>query len=151
MVGDQVNTRTRGQLRLALILSIIVMSGCIRNNPTPTPPAVQVANSVNALAQTLNAATTGLIAARDAGDLSQEDITIAFRVITTIATVGKEINAELRSTDSWDVQRAQILRLITAASLPALSAQLPPKARAIMLAGLTLFNSISVGVGGPTI
>jgi hypothetical protein len=110
-----------------------------------------VANSVNALAQSLDAATSGLIAARDAGKLSQADLTTSFAVITTLTTAGKQINAELRSTEGWDVQRGKVLRVITGTGLAAISAKLPPNARVIMQAAVALFNVVSTAVGGPAI
>lgn len=146
------NTNLKGQLRLALILTVIlILAGCIKNNPTPTPPPIQVAQSIDALAQSLNAATTGLIAARDAGELSQEDLTAAFNVITPIAKAGMAINVELRSSDTWDIQKVKILGIVTSSGVSEAARHLPPNARAIMLAAITLFNSISVAVGGPSI
>ena len=144
------NTNFRGQLRLALILSL-VLAGCIKNNPTPTPPPIQVANSINTLAQTLNAATSGLIAARDAGELSQADLTAAFNVITPIANAGKAINVELRSSDTWEIQKVKVLGIVTGSGAAEAARHLPPNARAIMTAAITLFNSISTAVGGPSI
>jgi cell division FtsZ-interacting protein ZapD len=145
-----VNTTLRGRLPLALILTFI-LAGCVKNNPTPTPAPIQMADSVNALAQTVDAATTGLISARDAGKLSQEDLAIAFRVIGAISITGKQINAELRSIDTWELQKAKILQIIVDSGLAELSKELSPNARAIMLACLTLYNSISTGFGGPTL
>jgi hypothetical protein len=116
-------------------------SGAVR-----TPPQIQVANSVNLLAQSLNAATTMLIAARDNGKLSQVDLNSAFSVFTILSVTGKQINAELRSTDSWDIQKGNILRVIT--GLTAVTSKLPPNAKAIIQVSLAFFNEISLGVGG---
>ena len=110
-----------------------------------------MANSINTLAQTLNAATSGLIAARDAGELSQADLTAAFNVITPIANAGKAINVELRSSDTWEIQKVKVLGIVTGSGAAEAARHLPPNARAIMLAAITLFNSISTTVGGPSI
>lgn len=146
------NTNLRGRRRLAPLLLLLLVVGCQKNpTTTPTPPPIQVANSVNALAQSLNAATSGFIAARDAGELSQTDLTAAFNVITPIANAGKLINAELRSSDTWEVQKVKILGIVTGSGAAEAARHLPPNARAIMVAAITLFNSISVAVGGPSI
>lgn len=134
-----------------LLLLVLLLAGCAKNTPVPTPPQVQVANSINALAQSLDAATSGLIAARDQGKLSQADLTAAFKVITALSVTGKQLNAELRSADTWDVQKTRMRQLIVAAGIGPLSAVLPPTARAIMLTAITTFNVISAGVGGPTL
>ena len=143
----------RHSKRLAPILLVLMLAGCAAKNPNtvPTPPPIQVANSVNMLAQTLDAATTGLIAARDGGQLSQEDLTTAFKIVTRLVAVGKEINVELRSPNTWPVQKTKILSAIVTAGLPALSAQLSPNAKIILQASLALFNEISQGVGGPSV
>lgn len=137
----------------ALVILLLLATGCPPKNPNtvPTPPPIQVANSVNALAQSLDAATSGLIASRDAGKLSQADLSTSFAVITTLTTAGKQINAELRSTEGWDVQKGNVLRIITRSSLAAISTKLPPTARVIMQAALALFNVVSTAVGGPAI
>lgn len=136
---------------LALILPLLFLTACPKNNPTPTPAPIQVANSMNALAQTVDAATTALISARDAGKISQTDVTIAFKVITAIATTGKQVDSELRTTEGWEVQKPKILKIIASSGLAEISKQLPPNARIIMAAVLTTFNTISSSVGGPTL
>jgi hypothetical protein len=137
--------------RVEVAVLVLLLVGCAKTISTPTPAPLQVANSVNALAQSLDAATSGLIAARDAGKLSQADLNVSFSVITTLASAGKQINAELRSTEGWEVQKGKVLKIITSSSLAAISAKIPPTARVIMQAALALFNVISTAVGGPTI
>jgi hypothetical protein len=132
---------------------ILLLVGCAPKNPNtvPTPAPIQVANSINTLAQSVDAATAALIAARDQGKISQVDLTTAFNVIKVIADVGKKLNAELRSADPWKTQKVKMLKMITVANLPELLDSLPPNARAIMMACLTLFDSIYTAVGGPTL
>ena len=145
-------TTCKGQTTwLALIVCALLITGCPPTTGPTTPPPIQVANSINTLAQSLNAATSGLIAARDAGELSQADLTAAFNVITPIANAGKLINNELRSSDTWEIQKVKILGIVTGSGAAEAARHLPPNARAIMVAAITLFNSISTAVGGPSI
>jgi hypothetical protein len=137
----------------SVVIILLLASGCAPKNPNavPTPAPIQVANSVNALAQSVDAATAALIAARDQGKLSQADLNIAFKVITAVSSTGKYLNAELRSADTWDVQKIRMRNIVVASGLAELSKQLPPNARVLMAAVLATFNSISTGFGGPTI
>jgi hypothetical protein len=141
--------QARNSVSAFAAILILVLAGCAKNPGIPTPPQVQVANSINALAQSLDAATSGLIAARDQGKLSQSDLTIAFKVITSIAVTGKQLDAELRSTDSWAVQVTKMRQIIVASGVSAITPSLPANARAVILAALTTFNSISSSLGGP--
>jgi cell division FtsZ-interacting protein ZapD len=146
------NTTGRFRRRLAplaIVVSLLLVGSCRKQTTIQTPPPVQVANSINALAQSVDAATSALIAARDAGKLPQADLNSAFRVITSIAATGKQLNAELRSTDTWEVQKTKMRQIIVASGVASISSSLPPNARAIMLVALTTFNAISAGVGGP--
>ena len=117
----------------------------------PTPPQVRAANDVNALAQALDAAITALRSARDSGKLSAGDVANAEKVAAIIATAGKQIDAELRSSDSWDVQKQSILKTVSSASLKNTLAALPSGAAQYLSAAVALFNSISQTVGGPTL
>ena len=139
------------KLSPAVVVSLLLLAGCQKNNPVPTPPQIQVANSVNILAQSLNTATPALIAARDNGTMSQADLTTAFAVIKVLSVTGKQVNAELVSTDVWDVQKAKILTIITSSGLEVLAKKLPQNARLLLVTCLTAFNSISANVGGPQI
>jgi hypothetical protein len=143
----------RNQRLAAPLVLILLLAGCAAKDPNavPTPAPIQVANSINALAQSVDAATTALIAARDAKKISQDDLNISFRVITAIATTGKQLNVELRSSDTWNVQKAKMLKIIAASGLAEMSKLLPANARVVMAACLATFNAISNGVGGPTI
>ena len=143
-----VNFRRR-LVPLAIVFSLLLAGSCRKQTTIQTPPPVQVASSINALAQSVDAATSALITARDAGKVSQADLNIAFKVITAISTTGKQLNTELRSTDTWEVQKTKMRQIIVASGVAATSSSLPLNARAIMLAALTTFNAISAGVGGP--
>src|SRR6266852_808731 len=118
-----------GGLRVTRVLAsfvlfvALVLSGCAAktsstppNPPAPTPPQIQIANDVNALAQALDAAITGLRAARDQGKLNATDVLNAEKVAGQIAATGKQINAELRTADTWGVQKAAIVAILKNAS-----------------------------------
>jgi PBP1b-binding outer membrane lipoprotein LpoB len=131
----------------------LLLVGCAAQNPTavPTPAPIQVASDINKIAQSVDAATTAIIAARDQGKMSQADANIGLRVAIVIATTDKQLNAELRSTDSWDTQKIRMRQIVTAAGLAEISKQLPPTARQLLQACLNLFNTLSAGFGGPII
>jgi hypothetical protein len=139
-----------------LALSTLLFVSCAKNSnpdvPTaPTPPQIKVSSAALALAESLDATTTGLIAARDQGKISQADLAIAYHVITVVATTGKDINAVLRSPDDWATQKRTIYQIIVTAGIQGTVKKLPPNAAIILQASLALFNEISAGVGGPTI
>lgn len=152
-------TAARRQPAAALLLcAALVLAGCAANSaqspatpPAPTPPQITVANAVNALAQTLDAAVTALQAARTSGQVSAADVANAEKVAAIIATTGKAVNAELRSADDWATQKGKILQIVTAAGLQGALANVPPAAAAILSASVGVFNQISANVGGPTI
>ena len=105
-----------------LLCAALVLSGCAATSasspatpPAPTPPQIQVANAVNALAQTLDAAITALQTARNNGQISAADVANAEKVAAIIATTGKAVNAELRSADDWPTQKTKIFTMITPA------------------------------------
>jgi type IV pilus biogenesis protein CpaD/CtpE len=136
----------------ALILALLLV-GCAAKNPNtvPTPAPIQVANSINLLAQSADAATSALIAARDQGKLSQADLNIARKVLVPLAVVIKQLNAELLSADPWDVQKTKMRQYVVSSGVAEFAKQLSPTARSIMLTCLTTFNAVSAGLGGPTI
>ena len=139
-----------------MILAALLCVGCATTGTTttpapPTPPQVTAANAVNVLAQSLDAAVTGLLAAAQAGKISQTDLMAAEAVATTVANTGKQINAELNSADPWATQKTKINALITRAGVTAAVAKLPASASALLQASLIAFNQISTSVGGPTI
>jgi hypothetical protein len=147
------SSNRRLPMQLAVLIPLAFLWGCPPKNPStvPTPPQIQAANSVNVLAQSLDSATSAIIAARDNGTMAQADVTIAFSVIKVLSATGKQVNAELISPDTWDVQKGKILKIIANSGLTELSKRLPQNARLILVASLTAFNSISSGVGGPTL
>lgn len=141
-----------------LVLAALLSSGCASSSaqnpatpPAPTPPQIQVANAVNALAQTLDAAITALQTARNNGQIPAADVATAEKVAAIIATTGKQVNAELRSADDWPTQKARILQIVSATSLKSTLANVPQTAAALLAASVGLFNQISAGVGGPTL
>lgn len=141
-----------------LLCAALVLSGCAATGaqnpatpPAPTPPQISVANAVNALAQTLDAAITALQTARSNGQISAADVANAEKVAAIIATTGKAVNAELRSADDWKTQKTKIIGIVTAAGLKGSLKNLPPTAATILAASVALFDQISAGVGGPQI
>ena len=141
-----------------LVAAALALAGCGATSATspatpaaPTPPQITVANAVNALAQTLDAAITGLQSARQSGKISAADLTAAEKVAAIIATAGKAINAELRSADDWPTQKGKILQIVTSSGITGALANVPPAACAVLQAGVALFNQVSQTVGGPAI
>jgi hypothetical protein len=106
---------------------------------------------VNALAQAVDGAVTSAIAARDAGKVDQADVVAIESYCKTIALTGKAVNAELRSADTWEVQRVKILQIVSASGLGTLKAHISPVAQVLVSSLVVLVNEISSSVGGPTI
>jgi hypothetical protein len=139
-----------GRRRLAPFFLFLLVVGC-HHNPTavPTPAPIQVANSINEFAQVTKAAAVTLRSALDQGKISQADYNIAARVGIAIANVGLDLNVELRTADSWEVQKVKMRNIAISAGLTELAKALPPTARAIMATCLATFNAFSATVGGP--
>jgi hypothetical protein len=106
---------------------------------------------VNALAQAVDGAVSAAIAARDASKVDQADVTAIEAYCKVVATTGKQVNAELRSVDTWEVQRVKILTLVSQASLGTLKAHISPSAQAMVSTLVIIVNQILTAVGGPTI
>lgn len=131
----------------------LLISGCASTQApsapaAPTPPQVTAANAVNALAQSLDAAITGLRAARDQGKLDAGTVANAEKVAAIIATAGKQIDAELRSSDPWATQKTTILKIVANSGLQGAYANIPATAQGYLAAAVALFNQISSAVGG---
>ena len=149
-------TRIRFLLLIPL-MACLVLTGCPASTPTtstpvaPTPPQITVANAVNALAQAVDGAVTSSIAARDQGKLAQTDLTAIEELCKVIATTGKQVNVELRSTDTWATQKVKILTIVSGAGLGTLKAHISPGAQVLVVSLVEIANEISSAVGGPTI
>lgn len=151
----------RGMTRIRflplILLAGLVLTGCPASTPStstpaaPTPPQITVANAVNALAQAVDGAVTSAIAARDAGKVDQADVTAIESFCSVIATTGKQVDAELRSADTWATQRTKILATVSSASLGTLKAHISPAAQVTVSALVIAVNQILSAVGGPTI
>ena len=142
----------------ALLAAAVLLCGCPPTTPTSTPvavvatpPQITVANAVNALAQAVDGAVTSSIAARDAGKVSQADLTAIEGFCSVIATTGKQINVELRSTDAWPDQKIKILTIVSSAGLGTLKAHISPGAGVMVVSLVEIANQISTAVGGPII
>jgi hypothetical protein len=154
---------TRQLLLMAVLLPLMVLSpGCAANSAgsasttatppaAPTPPQITVANAVNALAQAVDGAVTSAIAARDVGKASPADVQSIEAFASAIATTGKQIDAELRSTDAWPSQKTKILQAVTSSSLTTLKGRISPSSQIFVSSLLVLVNQISSAVGGPVI
>lgn len=117
----------------------------------PTPPQITVANSVNALAQAILGTVDATIAARNAGKVSAADATAIEQYCGMVANVGKQVDLELRSADTWAAQKVKILQIVAGASLVELKARISPGAQLLVVSLVTLANQISSAVGGPTL
>lgn len=143
-------------MRNALFVCLL-LTGCAATNTSstgtppspPTPPQITVANSVLALAHAVNGATDALIACRDSGKCAASDVTAAENVIVKIAAVGKEVDAELASSDAWPAQKTAILKLVTTAGIQQLKTQVSPATQLLITSVITLFDNVSTAVGGP--
>jgi hypothetical protein len=140
---------------IAIVLAAL-STGCTQNSApstpaVPTPPQLQAANAVNALAQSLDAAITGLRSARDQGKIGAADVANAEKVAGIIALAGKQIDAELRSADPWPTQKTAILKIITASGLQGALANVSSTAQGYIAAAVALFNQVSSAVGGPNL
>lgn len=145
-------------IRNLMLAAILILSGCAAKTggtvtpPLPsTPPQITVANSMLALSHALNGATDALIACRQQSKCSPQDVTAAENVVSAIAMVGKQIDAELVSTDPWAMQKTVILKDVSSAGITQLKARVSPSTQLIITSVLALLNNISVAVGGPVI
>ena len=140
-----------------LLLACLLLTACPSTTPTtttpaaPTPPQITVANAVNALAQAVDGAVTTAMAARDAGKMDQADVTAVEAFASAIAGAGKQVDAELRSTDAWATQRTKILVMVSNSSLATLKAHISPAAQVTVSTLVIVVNQTLSAVGGPTL
>ena len=102
-------TRIR-YLPLFLFMACLVFTSCAKQTDTgtpasPTPPQITVANSVGAFLAACDGAVTTSIAARDAGKVDAADVRSIENVCRSGAVAMKKVDAELRTADTWAVQR----------------------------------------------
>lgn len=138
---------------LALLL---ICGGCAKSTTTatgtaPTPAPVTVANAISLLATADQAAVTTAITARDAGKISAADCGAIENVSVKIANAGLAMNAELRTADSWSVQKQKLLTILQATGLQELRAHISAGAYLVVVDLITAFNQTSVALGGPQI
>ena len=139
--------------RPALVLALCLMSGCAGTNvgTPPTPPQITAASAVNALAQAVDGAVTSAIAARDQGKVTVEDTAAIEAFGKALALSGKQIDAELRSADTWSVQKVAIIKLMADAGLSQLKTRISPGAQALVVSLVVIANQISSAAGGPSL
>ena len=145
-------------MRTVIAVFALLLAACAYQNPPgavtpapPTPPQVTVANSMIGLAHALNGATDALIACRNQNKCAGSDVTAAENVVAAIATAGKAIDAELASTDAWSVQQQKIVALVVASGASQLKTRVSPATQLVIQSVITLFDNVSLAVGGPTI
>ena len=149
---------TRIRFLPLLLLACLLLTACPPSTtPTtttpvaPTPPQITVANAVNSLAQAVDGAVTTAMAARDAGKMDQSDVTAVEAFAAAIAGAGKQVDAELRSTDAWATQRTKILVMVSNSSLATLKAHISPAAQVTVSTLVIVVNQILNAVGGVTL
>jgi uncharacterized lipoprotein YajG len=144
------------------ILPILILAGllfgCAKSTTTatgtpaaPTPPQITAVNAVATLAASSDAGAHACAAALGNGSMSQADFNACSQVITSLATAGPQIDAELKSSDPWATQQTKIKAIIQANALAGISAHVSPTVSLVIAGLLTAANQISVAVGGPTI
>ena len=140
---------------MVVILLGLLACGCPAANTTtpaaPTPPQITAANIVKAIGDGANSATDAVIAARKAGTISNADATTAENALAAVATAGMQINAELQSTDTWAIQQQKIIGILQAVGLGQLQAHVSSQTYAIVAGVVTLANTLSAALGGPTL
>ena len=83
--------------------------------------------------------------------MDQADVAAIESYCKVIALTGKAVNAELRSLDTWEVQRVKILQIVSASGLGTLKAHISPAGQVIVSSLVIIVNQILTAVGGPTI
>jgi hypothetical protein len=148
----------RAALLPLMIVALLISPGCATTSngtgqppSAPTPPQVTVANAVNALAQAVDGAVTSAIAARDQGKVSQADLDTIEAFAAATANTGKQVDAELRSSDAWAAQKTKILQAVTAGGLTTLKGRISPGSQIFVSSLVVLVNQISSAVGGPVL
>ena len=143
---------------LILLLAVaLVFSGCAAKTSTtgtpasPTPPQITVANAVGAFLVACDGAVTTSIAARDAGKVDAADVRTIQNVCRSGAVAMKRVDKELRTADTWAVQRVAILQIMGALGLGEVNAHVSPAAKILIATVVLVVNQISSAVGGPTI
>ena len=143
-------------LPLFLFMACLVFTSCAKQTATgtpasPTPPQITVANSVGAFLAACDGAVTTAIAARDAGKVDASDVRSIENVCRAGAVAMKKVDAELRTADTWAVQRVQILQIVAGLGLGEVKAHVSPAAQVLIATVVLVVNQISSALGGPTI
>ena len=150
-------TRIRYLPLILLVACLVLLTGCPASTPStstpaaPTPPQITVANSVGAFLAACDGAVTTSIAARDAGKVDASDVREIENVCRAGAVSMKKVDAEIRSADTWAVQRTQIVQIVAALGLGEVKAHVSPAAQVLIATVVLVVNQISSAVGGPTI
>ena len=79
------------------------------------------------------------------------DVRTIENVCRSGAVAMKKVDAEIRSADTWAVQRVQILQIVGSLGLGEVKAHVSPAAQVLIATVVLVVNQISSAVGGPTI
>jgi len=149
---------TKRKQLFSLAVICLLLGGCAASTTTtgttpavPTPPQVTVTNAIAVVAQANDAMVHAVIAARDAGTVSQADCSTVESIATAVSNAGLAMNAELTSSDTWAAQKTKLIALLQAAGLYGLQSKISPALYAVVVALITAANQLSVSLGGPTI
>lgn len=103
-----------------------------------------------ALGHAVGGALDGLKACEQQSKCSAADVVAGEQVIQAIAMTGKAIDAELVSPETWATQKQKILGLVAGSSVGQLKARVSPSTQLLITAVVTLFDNVSLAVGGPS-
>ncbi len=152
------NRKTLGIIAVTALTLVLLLAGCAAKNSSttgtpnaPTPPILQTQNEINLLAQSLLATTTAIHTARDNGQLPAATVVIADKIINQVAVTAKQINTELVTADDWPTMKSKIVKIITSSGVTAALTNAPATVRPYLTSAITLFNTVSASLEGPTI
>ncbi len=135
----------------AILAFVLALGLCACGTPTASTPAppnssqTQVLNIDKTLADAINATVKLTITLRDQGKLSQANVTLIQSWAKTAVAVDDQIATELASSDTWTVQKAKILQMITTIKIPSISG-LDPAAQNSLLAAQAIIEQIRMQV-----
>lgn len=143
---------------IAIALAVL-LSGCAASPgttpgtpTTPTPPQLQAANDVQALVDGLHAALVAVETAQKNGTISPGTLTtIETRFLQPALLTIQPINAAIVAGPDWPTSKAAILKILAAAGVQNVTANVPANAAAYITTALTLYNAVAAEIGGPTI
>ncbi len=85
------------------------------------------------------------------GQLSADTAATANKIINQVAVTAKQINTELVTADDWPTMKSKIVKIITSSGVTAALTNVPANIRSYLASAITLFNTVSASLGGPTV